>query len=533
MAERYRPPTLARQGMVASPHYLASAAGLRTLHDGGTAVDAAIAINATLGVVYPHMTGIGGDAFWLIYDARSSRLHALNGSGRAAAVATRDWFRSRGHTAIPTRGPLAAVTVPGAVDSWCRAHDSFGRLPLRDVLAPAIGYAHDGFPVCAGLARCSSEVAQVLDGYAHTRARFLPAGRPLRTGETLRLPDLASTMEAVADKGRDGFYDGLVADTLVTALREDGGLLDLADLAAHRSDWVEPISTTYRGHSCYQHPPNSQGFSHLMILNILEGFDLRRIGENSADYLHVVAEATKAAFSDRDRFLTDPAFSDVPLDRLLSKEYAAELRATIDLGHAATPPLPADAAGDTTCAVAVDAEGNAVSVIQSLYHEFGSAYVAGDSGVLLQNRGSFCSLDDAHVNRLEPGKRTFHTLMPGMMFDGDRPALVYGAMGGEGQPQTQTALVTRIVDFGHDVQAAIDLPRWVYGRTWGAATNDFQLEGRFPAEIVATLRARGHSIRILDDWDETMGHAEAVAVDAGGLLSGGADPRGEGTAIGW
>lgn len=533
MVHTSRPVVLARRGMVSSPHYLASGAGLRVLQDGGTAVDAAIAANATLGVVYPHMTGVGGDALWLIYDASAGRLHALNGSGRAACRASREWYRSQGLEVVPARGALAAVTVPGAVDSWCRAHDSFGSLPLSRLLAPAIAYARDGFPVCASLSRCTHDTVETLSACDAARVLFLPTGLPPRAREVLRLPDLAATMEAVADKGRDGFYDGPVAEALTRAVQRAGGPLAMEDMLSHRSDWAEPISTTYRGLTCYQHPPSSQGLAHLMMLNILEGFDLTNVGEDSADYLHLVVEATKAAFVDRDRFITDPGFSRVPLERLLSKEYAAEVRSRIDLNRAAPPSPATAAAGDTTCTVTVDGQGNAVSVIQSLYHAFGSGFVAGATGVLLQNRGAFFSLDDEHVNRLEPGKRTLHTLMPGMVFRDQRPYIVYGTMGGEGQPQIQTALVTRVVDFGHDVQAAIDRPRWVYGRTWGAITSDLQVEDRFCEPVVSMLRARGHAMRVLGEWDETAGHAAAIRVNEAGVLEGGADPRGEGLALGW
>lgn len=524
-----RPVALARRGMVAAPHYLASGAGLRVLQDGGSAVDAAVAVNSTLGVVYPHMTGAGGDAFWLVYEAATGRVHALNGSGRAGADATRELFTSRGHQSIPVRGPLSAITVPGAVDSWCTAHARFGTLPLARVLEPAIGYAREGYPMCAGQAGCLTQVADMLATHAPTWE--LLAAREPGLGREVLLPRLASTLEAVAEHGRDGFYRGAVAQEITTVLQRAGGLLTAADFAAHHSDWTEPLRTTYRGLDCYQHPPNSQGFTHLMMLNVLEGFDLAAM--STADYVHVIAEATKVVFADRDRYLTDPEFSPAPLDDLLSKDYAAELRARIDSRHVQAP-MPAAAGGDTTCSVVVDGAGNAAAVIQSLYHECGSGFVGGESGVLLQNRGSFFSLDDEHVNRLEPGKRTFHTLMPGMLLREGSPHLVYGTMGGEGQPQTSTALVTRVVDAGHEVQQAIDAPRWLYGRTWGEDTRDLRVECRFPPDVVEGLRRRGHPVRVVDDFDDAMGHAQAIEVDASrGLLMGGADPRGEGSAVGW
>lgn len=534
MDRNTRPVALTRHGMVSSPHYLASGAGMRILQEGGSAVDAAVAVNATLGVVYPHMTGMGGDAFWLIYDADSEGVHALNGSGKSVSGATRGFFRSQGYEEIPTRGPLAAVTVPGAVDSWCRAHESFGRLTLREVLAPAISYARDGYSVCEGHANCLQTVSEAMNRYRHTREDFLRDGKPPQMGEVVRLPKLAATMEEIAKEGRGGFYEGTVAEEICRSVQEAGGLIGEEDLASHRSEWTEPVSATYRGHTCYQHPPNSQGFAHLMMLNVLEGFDLRSMGEDSADYLHLVVEATKAVFTDRDRYLTDPEFSHIPLERLLSKEYAAELRGAINMKQSQSPAPAMDLAGDTTCSVVVDGEGNAVSMIQSLYHECGSAFVAGESGILLQNRGAFFSLDAEHANRLEPGKRTFHTLMPGMLFREDKLRMVYGTMGGEGQPQTQTALVTRTVDFEYDIQSAIERPRWLYGRTWGETTSDLRVESRTPESLISALRARNHPVRVVEEWSDVMGHAQGIVVDQQqGVLMGGADPRGEGIAVGW
>ncbi|WP_037062779.1 gamma-glutamyltransferase [Pseudonocardia acaciae] len=530
MARTTRPVALARRGMVATPHYLASGVGLRILQDGGSAVDAAVAVNATLGVVYPHMTGVGGDAFWLVYEAATGQVHALNGSGRAAGEASAEYFLSRGHRAIPTRGPLAAVTVPGAVDSWCAAHERFGSLPLTKVLEPAIGYARDGYPMCAGQAECLRAVADVLAEHA-PGWEVLDGAEPT-VGRPVLLPRLAATLHEIAVSGRNGFYTGAVAEEITGTLRRAGGLLTMADFAAHRSEWTEPLSTGYRGFDCYQHPPNSQGFAHLMLLNVLEGLDVAAMGD--AEYVHTVTEATKLVFADRDRYLTDPGFGPAPLHHLLSKDYAAELRAQIAAGPVPAAPPAAAAGGDTTCSVVVDGAGNAAAVIQSLYHECGSAFVGGDTGVVLQNRGSFFSLDPGDVNRLEPGKRTAHTLMPGMMLRDGELRMVYGTMGGEGQPQTSTAVVTRVVDFGHDVQRAIDAPRWLYGRTWGEQTRELRIEDRFGPEVATGLRRRGHTVRVVADFDEVMGHAQAIQVDPErGLLMGGADPRGEGSALGW
>lgn len=533
MTRTTRPLALARQGMVASPHDLASLAGVRTLEEGGSAVDAAITVNAALGVVYPHMTGVGGDAFWLIYDASSRRLHALNGSGRAGWQANRAFFLARGDETIPTQGPLAVVTVPGAVDSWCAAHTYFGRLPLHDLLAPAIAYAREGHPISRGQTRFTRELTSLLQQYLTTHEVFLPGGRPPDHGDILQSPNLAATLQAVADKGRDGFYSGPVAEEMVAALQAAGGLLTMEDFATHQSSWDEPIATTYRGLTCYQHPPNSQGLVHLLTLNILEGFNLQDLGDDSAEYLHIVAEATKLAYAERERHLTDPEFADIPLELLLSQSYAERLRSQIDVTRA-RPATPArDSSGDTTCTVVVDGAGNAVSVIQSICHAFGSGFVAGDTGVLLHNRGASFSLQGKHVNCLEPGKRTRHTLMPGMIFLDGRPFMVYGTMGGDGQPQTNTALVTRVIDFGHDIQSAIERPRCLYGQFWGARTNDLWLEDRFPDPTIAGLQRAGQPVRMVGEWADIMGHAQGVLVDQDkGTLQGGSDPRGDGIAIG-
>lgn len=519
--------------MVASPHYMASLAGIRTLEQGGTAVDAAIAVNAVLGVVYPHMTGVGGDAFWLVYDATSRKVCALNGSGRAGREATRSFFRARGNETIPTLGPLAVVTVPGAVDSWCAANERFGRLPLHDLLAPAIEYASEGCPAAAGLARFTDEHASTLQNYTATKRIFLPHGRAPRHGDVVVSEHLAATLRAVAEKGRDGFYSGPIADEMIGSLQQAGGLLTVADLEGHRSDWSEPVATTYRGLSCYQHPPNSQGLIHLLILNILEGFDLKAMGDGTHQYLHVVVEATKLAYAERERHLTDPAFVDIPLNRLASKEHADHLRSQIDLAHPGPPAAAQDSSGDTTCTVVVDADGNAASVIQSICHAFGSGFVAGDTGILLHNRGSSFSLQDGHVNCLEPEKRTLHTLMPGMLLRDDWPLMVYGTMGGDGQPQTNTSVVTRVIDFGYDIQSAIDAPRSLYGQFWGERTNDLWLESRFAETTVEGLRRTGHPVRPMGDWEDIMGHAQGIVVDRDrGILMGGSDPRGDGIAIG-
>jgi len=527
-------PFLARRAAVATPHELASVAALEMLARGGTAVDAMVAANAALGVVYPHMTGVGGDAFWLIHDAATGRQHVLNASGRAAAAATLDAYAAGGARDIAPRGPRAALTVPGAVDGWVQAHARFGRVPFAECLRPAIGLARDGFPVADSPARYAAEHRDLLAAMPATATAYLRAdGAPPRRGDVVRLPRLADTLEAIARTGRAAFYEGEIAAAIGAYLARHDGVLTADDLAAHRSDWVEPARVGYRGRTAVAPPPNSQGFAGLQILGMLDHVDVAALAGDPAGYVDVVVRATALAFEDRDRHLCDPGFGDIPLDRLLDPAYLAE-RAAL-LGGAAAPAAALavpPAAGDTTFSCAVDAEGNAAAVIQSIYQEWGSGVVAGDTGVLLQNRGCFFSLDPAHPNRLAPGKRTAHTLTAAMLIGDDGPELVYGAMGGEGQPQTQAALATRVVDHGCSVAEAVAAPRWLLGRTWGDEHRGLRLEARFGDDVARALTARGHeNVSLVEDWTDVMGHAQAIQV-FGERLEAAADPRGDGAALG-
>jgi gamma-glutamyltranspeptidase/glutathione hydrolase len=527
-------PFLARRAAVATPNELASVAGLEMLARGGTAVDAMVAANAALGVVYPHMTGVGGDAFWLIHDAATGRQHVLNASGRAAAAATLDAFAAGGAREIAPRGPRAALTVPGAVDGWVQAHARFGRVPFAECLRPAIGLARDGFPVAESPARYAADHRDLLAATPATAAAYLGGdGTPPRRGDVVRLPRLADTLETVARTGRAAFYEGEIAAAVGAYLARHGGVLTADDLAAHRSDWVEPARVGYRGRTAVAPPPNSQGFAGLQILGTLDHVDVAALAGDPVGYVDVVVRATALAFEDRDRHLCDPAFGDIPLDRLLDPAYLAERAALLRGDGAPVAALAAPrAAGDTTFSCAVDADGNAAAVIQSIYQEWGSGVVAGDTGVLLQNRGCFFSLDPAHPNRLAPGKRTAHTLTAAMLIGDDGPELVYGAMGGEGQPQTQAALATRVVDHGCSVAEAVGAPRWLLGRTWGEEHRGLRLEARFGDEVARALAARGHeNVSLVEDWTDVMGHAQAIHVFPE-RLEAAADPRGDGAALG-
>jgi gamma-glutamyltranspeptidase/glutathione hydrolase len=536
--------------MVSTPHYLATGAGLEALRRGGSAVDAAIVADATLCVVYPHMAGVGGDGFWLIAGPGTDGVQALNASGPAGQRATIDYYRSRGcEQEIPARGALAALTVPGAVDGWRVAHERFGRLPWADLFSDAIAYARDGMAITRSLADWLAEDAPILRQSPEMTRIYLPTGEAQREGSRLVQTDLARALEELAASGaRAGFYEGALAQRICAALGPAGSPLTPEDFAAYRAEWVKPISTTYRGFEMAQMPPSTQGFAALQILNLLEGFDVASWGEGTADYYHHIVEAVKLAFEDRDEWLTDPAFVNIPLERLLSKEYASERRALIDPRHTLIAdevgaglrygtdfdhrhPSPS---GDTVYFCTADSDGLVVSIIMSIYHDFGAAVIGDDTGIIMQNRGSFFALDDKHPNRLEPGKRSFHTIIPAMMLKDGQPVLAYGTMGGEGQPQTQAAMVTRIVDFGYDVQQAIEAPRWLMGRTWGTLTRDLSLEGRIPDQVARELTLRGHPVRRVNQWEGTLGHAQAILVNReSGFFEGGADPRGDGSALGF
>lgn len=536
---------MAPRGLVTSPHGLATAAGLRILHEGGNALEAAIAAAATIAVVYPHMNSLGGDNFWLIYNARERRVRALLACGTAGAACTIAAYRDAGHSEIPRRGPLAANTVPGAVDGWGEAYDYAraalaGRQPFAALLADAIHYADSGFPVTP-----SQEVwtrknigpdsgrfghLEALDGFRRTFLRR--DGSAYARGERFVMPDLARTLAALARDGRDAFYRGPIAARVCAYLAARGGLLTERDFAGYRSRWSEPITVRYRDWTVCNTPPPTQGLTSLQILNIIEQYPIAEWGDHSAGYYHLMVEAAKQAFVDRDAWIADPDTRRVPVEDLLSKTHARVQAAAIDLDRAWRREPTRPIAGDTIWLGAVDAAGNAVSLIQSVYFDFGSAVVA--EGVVLQNRGSAFSLDPADPNALAPGKRPFHTLNPAMALRGDVPELVYGTMGGDGQPQTQAAILTRVLDLGLDVQAAIDAPRWLYGRTWGDPTVTLSLESRIPAGVIDELRRRGHEVEVVGAWDDRMGHAQAIRIDPRtGIRYGGADPRGDGLAAGY
>jgi gamma-glutamyltranspeptidase len=526
-----------RRGLVATPHALASEAGLRTLRRGGNALDAAIAAAATIAVVYPHMNGIGGDNVWLIHDAAHRRVRALNAIGRSAAGITLEAYRARFGAAIPVRGGAAALTVPGTISGWWQAH-TYSRATMGSTLGwaalleDAITHAREGFPLSSGQRRVTAAARDLFgdDGAPEVRRTLWPVYHPERLGGARFVQtDLGTTLTRVAEDGAEAFYRGPLARRIADAAAAAGSPLTLDDLAAHTADWVEPVRLPYRDGEAVSFPPPTQGFAALEILGLIEGFDVGALAE--VDYVHLAVEATKLALADRDRYLTDPDHVEVPVARCLAPARLARRRAHIT-PETAMATEAAGALGDTIAIVTADGAGNAVCVIQSLYHEFGSGLVAGDTGVLLQNRGAFFSLDPAQPNRLAPRKRTAHTLIPSMFLRDGRPHLVYGTMGGDGQPQTQAALVTRVLDRGFAPQAAVEAPRWLFGRTWGDVSRALRIEARLGPEIAEALRRRGHDVQVVEEWSDLMGHAQLIQLD-GDELVGGSDPRADGAALGW
>ena len=534
-----RPVTLAPRGMVTSPHALASQAGVDVLRAGGSAVDAAIASSAVLAVLYPHMTGLGGDAFWLIYDADSRRVRHLDGGGRAAASADLAAFAARGLREIPYRGILpATVTTPGSVASWSEAHAASGRLPLTRCLESAIGYARDGYPVTARLARWIAACAPELASHAAAAELFLPGGEAPSAGALLRNRGLARTLEAVAGEGAAGFYGGEVGATLARFAAAQGGFFTATDLAAQDARWSEPLVGSYRGVTLVETPAPTQGFTVLEMLNLLQPFELHKKPFLAVDSVHLMIQAKQVAYHDRDRYLADPRFVAVPIERLISKAHADARRPLLDPRRA----LPWDRLpsygsldGDTVFIASVDADGNAVGLIHSLYGVFGSAVVAGDSGVVLQNRGAYFSLDADHPNRLEPGKTPLHTLIASMAFRDDRLWGVLGCMGADGQPQIHLQTWVNLIDHGLDIQQALEAPRWLSGRfALGEPRDTLHIEARFPAATIDELGRRGHLLDRWGDWNELAGHAHGILIDpVHGVRHGGADPRSDGAAIGY
>jgi len=534
-----RPATLAPKGMVTCPHSLASAAGVEVLRAGGSAVDAALAASATLAVIYPHMTSVGGDAFWLIFDVRKNKVLYLDGGGRASSRADIGFFRKHNLAEIPFRGILpATLTTPGAVASWAEAHAAYGKLPLARSLEAAIGYAREGFPVSERLSNWIGLTAFELKQHAESAAIFLPGGQAPRPGARLTNPNLARTLEAIASNSREGFYQGEVAQELANYSRERGGFFTADDLAAQSACWGVPLKGQYRDVTIYETPPPTQGFAVLQMLKLLEPFELHKQDLLGPDRAHLMVQSKQIAYHDRDRWIGDPAFVDVPISMLLSDRYLDQRRKLIDPTHALSwdkVPSYGSLTGDTVYIATVDAEGNAASLIQSLYGVFGSCVVAGKTGVILQNRSAYFSLDASHPNCLAPGKVPLHTLIASLAFRNNKLWSVVGCMGADGQPQIHLQTYMAMIDHGCDIQEAVELPRWLSGRfALGETRDTLHIESRFGEGAIDELERRGHVLNRWGAWNELAGHAHGISIDQeNGMRIGGSDPRSDGAAIGY
>ena len=554
----HRPVVMGRRGMVCSGNPLSSQAGIQILQKGGNAIDAATAAAAALNVVEPLMSGIGGDGFIMVYTKKDDLLKVVNATGAAPYAASRDQYLPAG---IPLKG-ITSVSVPGLLKGWTEAHERYGLLSLSEVLEPAISLAADGFPVSHTLSASITE-DELLCQFPTSKAIFTRDGRPLQPGEILYQRDLALTFQKIAEEGSATFYEGEIARSMVKFIQEQGGLLSLKDLADFHVRWQDSIHTDYRGYTVHEAPPNSSGHVLLQELNLVETFDLKSLGCNTAESIHIMAEAKKMAFADREAYLADPEFVDVPIPGLLSKKYARDRAASIDPEQvsadvsagdpwryqtpASRAPKPINKVGnpseDTTCFTIVDRWGNAVSQLQSLQSAFGSSIVAADTGILLNNRMSYWHLEEDHVDSLQTGKRVRHTMNPVMVFGKNGGArelvLVCGTPGADTQVQTNLQVITHVLDFGMTVAEAVEAPRWRHLQNPTESTyphtceDELWLEGRFTADVQRGLEKRGHQLNMLGDWDGT-GSEMMIRVDAkNGAFHGAADPRRDGYALAW
>jgi gamma-glutamyltranspeptidase/glutathione hydrolase len=532
-----RSEVIAKNGMAATSQPLATQVAIDILKNGGNAIDAAIAANAMLGLVEPTGCGIGGDLFVLIWDAKTHKLYGLNASGRSPKSLTIEYFKDKGFTSIPSYGPLP-VTVPGAVDGWFEMHKKFGKMPMNQILAPAIGYARQGFPVSELIAYYMERSVRALGQYPNFKETYMPKGQMPAKGDIFRNPDLANTYEKIAKGGRDAFYRGDIARTIEKYIKEQGGFLSYSDFETHKSEWVEPISTNYRGYDIWELPPNGQGAAALQMLNILEGYDIKSMGFGSADYLHLLVEAKKLAFEDRAHFYADPAFSEIPTQWLISKEYAAERRKLINAERAArrydhgVPNQP-----NTIYLTVADGEGNMVSLIQSNYRGMGSGMTPTGLGFVLQDRGESFNLEPGFFNSYKPGKRPFHTIIPSFITKNGAPYISFGVMGGDMQPQGHVQVAINLIDFGMNLQEAGDAPRIQHigsSEPTGSKMTDggiLLMETGFEWEVTRTLLQRGHKIQ----WDlGGYGGYQAIMYDSSRkVYFGASESRKDGQAIGY
>ncbi|MGB0132507.1 gamma-glutamyltransferase [Dokdonella sp.] len=535
-----RSEVLAQHGMVATSQPLATQIGVDILRRGGNAIDAAVAANAALGLMEPTGNGMGGDLFAIVWDAKTGKLYGYNGSGRSPKSLTLAWFKENGYTSVPPYGPLP-VTTPGTVDGWFALHDRFGKLPMKSVLAPAIGYAREGFPMTELIAWYWDRSVPRLSKFPGFTEQFTIDGRAPAKGQIWKNPNLANTLEALAKGGRDAFYKGAIAKTIGDYMKANGGFLSYEDLAAHKGQWVEPVSVNYRGYDVWELPPNGQGIAALQMLNILEGYDLKSYGFGSPEHVHLFVEAKKLAFADRAKFYADPDFNQVPLSGLLSKEYANERRELISMDKAANKVAPGDFKldGDTIYLTTADQWGNMVSLIQSNYRGMGSGMSPPGLGFILQDRGEMFVLKEGHANTFAPGKRPFHTIIPAFVTRDGKPWMSFGVMGGDTQPQAHTLIVSNLIDFGMSLQEAGDAPRILHtGSTSPEAQVDemtdggaIQLETGFDYATIQALMRKGHTIEFADG---PYGGYQAIRWDdVNKVYIGASESRKDGQAAGY
>jgi len=534
-----RSEVIAPHAMAATSHPLATQIALDILKAGGNAIDAAIATNAALGLMEPTGNGIGGDLFAIVWDAEKKELVGLNASGRAPALMTLEYFKEHGIEEIPPYGALP-VSVPGTVDGWFELHERYGSLPMQKILAPAIAYAREGFPVTEYIAKYFAVYEERLAQYPGFAETYMPGGHVPKKGEVFKNPRLANTLETIADGGRDAFYKGDIARRIDAYMTEQGGLLRYEDLAAHKSEWITPVSTNYRGWDVFELPPNGQGIAALQILNILEGFDIKSMGFGSAEYLHTLVEAKKLAFEDRAKYYADMDFVEVPVATLISKEYANERRKLM-LPDKASMSLPAGDAklesGDTIYLTVADDAGNMVSLIQSNYRGMGSGMTPGDLGFILQDRAELFALEEGHANVLEPGKRPFHTIIPAFVMQDGKPLISFGLMGGAMQPQGHAQIIVNMLDFGMNLQEAGDAARVNHvgsSEPTGSVMTDggvLHLENEFSQATRDALEALGHT---LGESDGSFGGYQAIMWDeTEGVYYGASEARKDGQAAGY
>lgn len=527
---------LAKNGMAATSHPLATQIALDILKNGGNAIDAAIAANAATGLMEPTGSGIGGDLFAIVWSAKDQKLFGLNASGRSPEKLTLDYFKEKGMKKIPAYGPLP-VSVPGCVDGWFELHKKFGSMEMKDILAPSIQYAREGFPVTELIGHylsLSSRRFKDLPNFAET---YMPNGELLNKGSVFKNPQLANTYEIIADKGRNGFYKGKIAKTIANFIKEQGGFLSTKDLANHTSEWVTPLSTNYRGYDVWELPPNGQGIAALQILNIMEAYDVKSMGFGSEEYIHHFVEAKKLAFEDRAKYYADPDFNKLPTEQLISKEYAEKRRALIKKRAARSFNAGELEEGDTIYLTVADKEGNMVSLIQSNYRGMGSGMVPPGLGFMLQDRGELFSLEEGHFNVYEPKKRPFHTIIPAFITKDGKPWVSFGLMGGAMQPQGHAQVVMNLVDFGMNLQEAGDVPRIQhYGSSEPTGSKmknggEVGLESGIDYDVIKALMMRGHKIKY--SLGGYGGYQAIMYDEKTGVYFGASESRKDGQAAGY